>query len=164
VEREDNEDMPQAALSVEEALSTPPTPSPFTRKGIDHTKTVKLREHGLSCSQIAAIQGCDKSNIVRVLQSYGVGKKEVEDYKEHRANILAGVQVKLLKHLTEAKVKDMPGGSLVLAVAQLYDKERLETGQSTSHVVMTHELKLDRSRYTDRMLVDAIDITPEVSK
>ncbi len=130
----------------------------FAPKGIDHSLTIKMHQGGMSNSQIAEVQGCDISNITRTLQRYGCITNVIEDYKANRADILAGLQERLISNITPEDVKKAPLGSKVLAVAQLYDKERLERGLSTSnidsHVVTAkiEQVKADLDRIHKRRM------------
>jgi hypothetical protein len=103
-------------------------------KGIDHDLTIKMRKSGMSYNDIAKAQGCSRANIIQVLARYAINQEHVENFKKHRADILAGLQGRLLQSITPADIKKAPLGSKVLAVAQLYDKERLERGQSTTNI------------------------------
>jgi len=90
----------------------------------------------LNKNEIAAVAGCDHAHVVRTLQTYGIVKEEVDNYISNRAAIFAGIQHRLISSLTDADIKKTPLGSRVLAVAQLYDKERLETGKTTSNLAI----------------------------
>lgn len=94
---------------------------------------IKTKHPDLSSVEIGKMVGCDHSNVIRTLQRYGIDKAETEDYKSHRADILAGIQVKLLKSITDEDIKGMPVGQRFMGYGILYDKERLERGQSTSN-------------------------------
>ena len=121
----------QPNIDIENILANKPKTTP---KGIDHTLTVELRKKGLSHHQIAKIQGCHTSNIAAVLLRYGGVQQETEDYKSNRADIFANLQHRLISSITTDDIKKTPTGSRILAVAQLYDKERLERGLSTQNI------------------------------
>lgn len=106
----------------------PPTPK---QQVIIKTKT----EHpDLTTRQIAAIANTDHTHVIKTLERYGTDQRDVEAYKKNRPNILAGLQHRLLVSVTDEDIKKAPLGSRILAAAQLYDKERLETGQSTTNI------------------------------
>jgi hypothetical protein len=164
VEREDNEDMPQAVAAIDTIDSSTqylPPPNAIT---MTTAQMLSLRKAGYSYEQIAKAAGCSKQGVWLRLNGFNKEQVEVEEFRNSEADVLTGLRLRIVKTLDEKAIKNMAPRDRVMAYGILYDKFRLETGQSTSHVVMTHELKLDRSRYTDRMLVDAIDVTPEVSK
>ena len=84
-----------------------------------------------SMRQLAKYAGASVSTVHEVLQRYGITKNYVEDYKENRADIFAGLQSRLISSISEQDIQKAPMGSRVLAAAQLYDKERLERGQGS---------------------------------
>ena len=73
-----------------------------------------------------------------VMQRYGITPNQSKSFKEHRADIFAGMQAKILEHVDDDRLKKAPAGSLVLAACQLYDKERLERDLSTSNLASVH--------------------------
>ena len=104
-------------------------------KGLTETQgkiiRVAIQNPGLSTREIGALADCSHVNVINTLRVYGVDKGQMEEYKNHRADILAGLQGRLLASVTDEDVKKSPLGSRVLAACQLYDKERLERGEST---------------------------------
>jgi hypothetical protein len=99
-------------------------------------KIIEIKEAHpeLSTVQIGKLTDCTHANVIRVLQNYGIIQQDVKDYKENRADVLAGLQHRLISSVTDQDIKKTPVGSRILAVAQLYDKERLERGQSTNNI------------------------------
>jgi len=89
----------------------------------------------LTTREIAKLADCDHSNVVRTLQRYEIDHTNVEAFKEHRGEILAGMQERIIKSITEADIKAMPVGQRLMGFGIIYDKERLERGQSTSNSV-----------------------------
>jgi hypothetical protein len=87
----------------------------------------------LTTREIGKLVNCDHSNVIRTLQRYGIEQRETEDYKNHRADILAGIQNRLLKSITEVDIKAMPVGQRLMGYGILFDKERLERNQSTGN-------------------------------
>jgi hypothetical protein len=120
----------------------------------------------LNKNEIAAVAGCDHAHVVRTLQTYGLIKKDVDNYISNRAAIFAGMQHRLINSLTEEDIKKTPVGSRVLAVAQLYDKERLERNQSTANIAL-HGISPEMQELYDKIIGrakvegDVIDVTPE---
>lgn len=100
---------------------------------IIQTKTAHPK---LTTREIAAIAETDHSYVVQVLQRYNIEQKRVTDYKSNRADIFAGIQDRILSSITDEDIQKTPLGSRTLAVAQLYDKERLERGQSTGNLAV----------------------------
>jgi hypothetical protein len=108
--------------------------NPRSRKIVE----LKTQHPELSTTQIGKLVDCSHVNVVKVLQRYGIAQQEVNDYKSNRADIIAGLQSRLLSSVTDEDIKKAPLGSRVLAAAQLYDKERLERGQSTENITQIH--------------------------
>jgi hypothetical protein len=61
-------------------------------------------------------------------------KQSTDDYKKHRADILTGLQHKILSTLTTEDIKAASLLQRVTATGILHDKERLERGQATDIV------------------------------
>jgi transcriptional regulator with XRE-family HTH domain len=99
---------------------------------IDTEQAIKLRvENGLSYSEIAAIQGVSKQAVHQKLQGL-LPTDFTPIFKQHKADILARLQERILVSIDDAEIQKAPFGTKVLAVAQLIDKERLERGQATT--------------------------------
>ena len=106
---------------------------------------LKLKHH-LSYAQIAVIQGVTKQAIHQRIKDL-LPTPETKVWQDHRADILAHLQLKLLSFIDNEKLKKTPVGSLILAMCQLYDKERLERGQSTAnHAISISIAEEDRIR------------------
>lgn len=112
------------------------------RKGSKSPKIVELAtEHpDLTTREIGKLADCSHVNVVKVLDRYGIKKQETDDYKANRADILTGIQHRILKTVTDDDLKRMPVGQRLMGFGILYDKERLERGQSTDNqsVIVTH--------------------------
>jgi hypothetical protein len=107
-------------------LQTLQPKNPRTKKIIE----LKTNNPNLSTTQIGKMVDCSHVNVVHVLQRYGIIQQEVTDFTNNRANVLAGLQHRLLNSVTDEDIKKAPLGTRVLAAAQLYDKERIERGLS----------------------------------
>jgi len=88
----------------------------------------------LNKSEIAALCDTDHSYVVRTMQKYGITQQDTEGYKRGRANVLAGLQHKILSTITDTDIKTASLLQRVTAAGILYDKERLETGKSTGNI------------------------------
>jgi hypothetical protein len=105
---------------------------------VDVSQALDLRlNHKLAYSDIAAIQGTSKQAVHRAIKAL-LPPPDIKTYHDNRADILSGLQVKLLSHVDDARLKKTPVGTLVLAACQLYDKERIERGQLSSITAMVH--------------------------
>jgi len=123
-----------AKQGTAEKLTTKTVKPP--RKGTARERIVKLKTSNptLSERQIAELAGCSKSSVHLALERYGIKPERIEDYKSNRADIFAGLQDRIFSKLTDAALEKTPAIQLVTAASILYDKERLERGQSTSNV------------------------------
>ena len=111
-------------------LTTSPKPLPTAPKNIPIEDLIDLRQRGLSCAQIAKIVGCDKSNVARRLANLdGLNR-----YKKHRGDVFADLQRRLICSIGDADIKRMAPDRRIWGAAVLYDKERLERGQSTENI------------------------------
>jgi len=112
------------------------------RKGTARERIVKIKTDNptLSERQVAELAGCSKSSVHIALERYGIKPERIEDYKSNRADIFAGLQDRIISKLTDMALEKTPAIQLVTAASILYDKERLERGQSTDNqsVIVTH--------------------------
>ena len=83
--------------------------------------------------QIAESLDTSISNVSHCLKRYGIEPNDQESYKNHRAEIYAGIQEKILKRINLPEIKIESAKEFQQAMTGfgiLYDKERLERGQS----------------------------------
>lgn len=142
-----------------DAAPTLPTRSLRQRKKqsphakLDYVKAAQFADAGLGCVDIAKHQGVSKQAAWQFLHTYQLRKPDVAKFRAIRADVLAelqadnlNLQAKLLQQLNQDGVLDSltqhaKTGLLFALNAQhgtLFDKERLERGESTSnHSVMT---------------------------
>jgi len=107
-----------------------------------HKQTVILKakqEHPeLTVREVAAIADTTHPHVIRTLRRYGLEtRRDLDLYKKHRADILAGVQadsVEAYHRLSDADKEKlvMKRGLVDMGIA--YDKERLERDLSTANV------------------------------
>lgn len=88
-------------------------------------------------SEIAESVNCSKPNVTQTLQRYGIEPNIAESFKDKRAQILVGLQEKIARKLNIDGIKITTAKELQSAITGfgiLFDKERLETGNSTENV------------------------------
>ena len=103
---------------------------------VDVSQALDLKyNHFLSYDAVAKIQGVTKQAVHNRIKHL-LPTPDTQYYQDHRADILSNIQLQLLSELDANRLKKAPAGSLVLAACQLYDKERLERGQSTANADM----------------------------
>ena len=100
-----------------------------------------LRRKGLSHRQIAELIHVERSAVSQRLAGIDDQITWVDEYRKDRALILAYYQRHLLTFLTPAKLRKASARDLIVGMGILYDKERLETGQSTSNIAYADMLQ-----------------------
>jgi len=88
--------------------------------------------------EIAESVNASRSLVCQVMKRYGIIPNQAESFKQHRADVLAGLQDKLLSSVSDEEIKKTPVGTRILGACQLYDKERLERDLSTANVASIH--------------------------
>lgn len=118
------------------------TTTPKNKK-IDIQKALELRSKGLTEPEIAELFNCTKQAVNKALKPYaGLFDDGIEAFKKHRADLLALGQRELLLSVDPDDIKKMSVKDRVVAMGILYDKERLERGQSTSnHSIMARAVE-----------------------
>ncbi len=105
---------------------------------VDVSTALDLKiNHDLSYRKIAAIQGVTHNAIFKRIRHL-LPDEFTETYKANRADILSHLQVTLLSQVDKARLKKISARDAVVSAAILYDKERLERGQSTANMVTFH--------------------------
>jgi hypothetical protein len=104
------------------------------RKGSKAPKIVAIAtEHPeLTTREIGKLADCSHVNVLMCLRRYGIDHARMEDYKANRADVLAGLQERILGTITDADIQKTPAIQRITASAILYDKERLERGQANT--------------------------------
>lgn len=98
------------------------------------------RNPNLSTRELGKLNGIDHSAVIRLFQRHGIERERIEDYKGNRADFLAGLQEKLLQAITTEDLEKASLRDKVISAGVLYDKERLERGQSTANVSLLSRL------------------------
>ena len=129
---------------------------PDNKKAIDDvipiSRIIELRKRGNSYTEIGKILGCSKQNVELRLRPFKAEIEALESYKEQRADVLAVYQQKILNSLTDSDIKSIPPGSRLTGFGILYDKERLERGQSSENIAIdaVHESYQDNKARHDK--------------
>jgi hypothetical protein len=117
-------------------------PIPITKRKqvnrVNKTEAVRLKiDHNLTYKEIGTLQGVTPTAIHNAIKDL-LPTEHTEVFKTNRADIFSEMQRKLLNGVDAERIKKAPAGSLILAACQLYDKERLERGQSTGNLLTIH--------------------------
>lgn len=117
---------------------------------IEEIKALRLK--GLSCSQIAAILKCNKSNIVRRLQGIIFSRNELREVGKNLPDIKLSDYMRYRSYITDDKLKKAGASELAKMVSFKYNEYRIEMGLSTENIsIKTLNLSLS-------------DIEKEISK
>ena len=126
-------------LTTTRDLTSKPGP-----KGIPLAAIIDYIENkNLSLTETANLLGCTKSNIKQRLTNHGIIPGYLKKYKENRADILATYQGIILNSLTPNDLKRAGLSQKIMAYGVLYDKERLERGQSTENIAYADMIKVN---------------------
>ena len=107
-------------------------------------KIIELRNKNLSLSEIAKMAGVSRQAIHQRLRPYSHAISNLDAIKNQRADLLSLITNNMLEvylSLTPGEQKDMILRRGLLDFGILYDKLRLETGQSTSNVAYMDLIK-----------------------
>ena len=135
-------------MNTAEDLTTSPRAKSSRPKMIPIERMLQLKDKNLTDEEIATILGCNRSNVSRRLAEHAPRLQRIDNYKKYRADVLTDLQIKVLDNVTDAKLKESSATQLITGMAILYDKERLERGQSTSNMsvaglVESHSVNLE---------------------
>lgn len=123
---------------------------------IDLAETKKL-----SHSQIGKIIGCSAPNVTQRLQRAGI--TTLGNYKSNRADVIALVGKQILSSISDEDIKKASLNQKVVSYGILYDKERLERGQSTENVLDIHATIRDLKALRGGKVEGGSSDTPESS-
>jgi hypothetical protein len=127
------------------------------RLATDDDAILALTEAGKTSREIEAILKYDHTTICRRLKHL-TPRQSTEIFKEHRADIFAEKQRKLMMRSNGVDIKDER--DLAVAMAVYYDKERIERGHSSEGkplvIINRISVNADSNRVTN-----VTDIEPE---
>lgn len=99
---------------------------------VDKKKALQLKiENNLSYSQIADMQHVHPTAVYRAIKDL-LPDDDTKAYQDHRVDILAKLQSKLLLSLTDDEIKNMSAKDRITGIAILIDKEKLLQGHTGS--------------------------------
>jgi hypothetical protein len=134
--------MSKQAQDIVETNQTSPYPVNIrAQKNIPIERIIELRNKKLSPEEIGKILGCSGVNVLQRLKSLIYEVDLIEPFKKNRANIFAFHQNRIIHSISPADLEKAGLRDKVVAAGILYDKERLETGQSTSNIFYADLIK-----------------------
>lgn len=114
-------------------------------KNTDITKVLDQvkRNPQLTMEEIGKINGVSHVAIVNLFKRHGIERKRIEEYKSNRADFMAGLQEKVLASITASDLEKASLRDKVISAGVLFDKERLERGQSTVNLASIYSQALE---------------------
>ena len=137
-----------------EAIPTQPKSNKLP-KYIPIEQIITLRKKNLSTRQIGALLGCTGSNISQRLDKIDQNLVNTEHYKNNRAVMFQYQQQRIIQSITDADLQKANLRDKVISASILYDKERLETGQSTQNIAYIDMIKAKSSAVTEMQAIEA---------
>jgi hypothetical protein len=108
--------------------------------------------------EISESVNCTRAAVTQTLQRYGIKPNRLESYKKHRADVYAGLQLKVIKHLSsEDTLKAASTNNLAYALTQLNTMERLERGQSTANIANNHSISESLQESIDKIIGRSVE-------
>ena len=109
----------------------------------DLATALKLRFQGFSHGDLAKHFGLPKSTLQARLKPFECRNINLPEFKTHRADILAAQQARVLMALSDDDIKKASARDKAIVFGTLYDKERLERGQSTVNLASIYSQALE---------------------
>lgn len=109
----------------------------------DLATALKLRFQGFSHGDLAKHFGLPKSTLQARLKPFECRNINLPEFKTHRADILAAQQARVLMALSDDDIKKASARDKAIVFGTLYDKERLERGQSTVNLASIYSRALE---------------------
>lgn len=128
--------------SVEEYNTDLPAINNINKDSSRLTKDIPIeailgyRDKNLSKADMARLLGCSPANITQRLRGYESKIVAVDNHKRYRADALTDITRRLLQSITPDEIKKLNMRDKVMCYGILYDKERLERGQSTGNIAI----------------------------
>ncbi len=108
--------------------------------------------------EIAETVKTSRQMVHQVFERYGIKPNHAKSYKEHRADILAGLQEKILATIDEEEIKKATVLQKVTSAGILYDKEQIERGHGgDARPMIVIQIKGDAT-------INAVEISPTLPK
>jgi len=99
--------------------------------------------HSEMAAQLGVSRGAVTAMIPKIPEEI-VAKRNVENYREARAELFADLQKMILTYITPQKLKQSSLQQLGNLFKMFYEKEKVELGQVTDTAVVIHKNRLDK--------------------
>lgn len=103
-------------------------------KGTDPAKVGELLARGMSHREAGQLLGISRQAVDKLVKRYKLDPEGVEEFRKHKGVILDNMQARLIGSISDAEIAKMAPRDRILAFGILYDKTRLEKGESTSNI------------------------------
>lgn len=94
-----------------------------THKNIPIQTIIAYKNRGLGYSEIAKLTGCSRQNVEQRLSTIEYSKEDLENFKNHRKDVFAFLQSKLLNSIDEGEIKELNPLQRIIGAGILFDKE-----------------------------------------
>ena len=101
---------------------------------VDKRRAAELVSGGLTLREVGKIMDCSKVSIHKAVKGLLMPKEALDEFNNSKADIIASKEAQILLNLTTEDIQKASAYQKAGMFALLYDKERLERGQSTSNV------------------------------
>lgn len=117
---------------------------------IDQTELLTLMgEKNPDGKNLTQTEIADRLGVTRVAVNRAIAKldpaltkvRDVAKFKADKADILAELQMMFMEYITPEKLKRASLSQIIMAIGTMYDKERMERGQSTENVAVMHDVR-----------------------
>ena len=105
---------------------------PGISRNIPIETIIELKTKGLLDKDVAKLLDCSQQNVSGRLKEWRKEVQGLETFKKNKADVLSVIQSKILNKLSEAEIKKATAYQKVGMFSLLYDKERLERGQTVA--------------------------------
>ena len=138
-------------------------------KYIPLEKIIELHQKGLNQVEIAKFFGCSRQAINQRVKPYKDDIEGLDTFKSIKADLLAFHERRILNRLTNEDIQKSTGYQKVCMFSLLYDKERLERGETTQNIGYADYTKalsgvIEKRRQLETELgldSEAITVSPE---
>lgn len=112
---------------------------------------IAYRNRGLSYGEIAKLTGCSRQNVQQRLETVEYSKEDLENFKNHRKDVFAFLQSRLLNSIDTKEIKELNPLQRIIGAGILFDKEeklqgsteRIDTFALTANIEELERRKLE---------------------
>ena len=118
-----------------------------SHKNIPIQTIIEYRNRGLGYSEIAKLTGCSRQNVEQRLSTIEYSKEDLENFKNHRKDVFAFLQSKLLNSIDISEIKELNPLQRIVATGILFDKEeKLQEPENINTFALIADLEAVQKR------------------